>query len=112
MDDLGLKPTEAMLYKMIMQKGFITWTWEYMGKVLRISRSSVYRILQRMIDNELIVARTVAVQDGGGKRERVVYVALYTVEGERSQAEVNNLLKQGIEKLKAMYAERRYYKRK
>lgn len=112
MDDLGLKPLEAMLYKMIMQKGFITWTWDYMAKVLRTSRSSIYRMLTKMLEMDIIVARTVAVQDGGGKRERVTYVALYTVDGERSNDEVDNLLKQGIEKIKLDYSQKRYYSRK
>lgn len=112
MDDLQLKVVEAQLYKMILQKGYITWTWEYMGKVLRVSRSSVYRMLTKLLDRNLISARTVAVQDGGGRRERVTYVANYTVDGRRTDSEIVKLLNQGVDKIKATYNDRRYYKRR
>ena len=99
LDDLHLKTVEAMLYSMILTKGFMTWNYDYIGSILGCHGKTVYRMIYKFKDLDIINMIT---KTYGGK-PRVVVVAKYTEKGKRSTEELNNLLRLGIEKLDSYY---------
>lgn len=98
MDDLHLNLQEAMLYSMVLQKGFLTWNSEYIAKVLRCSGRTILRCIDRMYAAGVLEKSQVVL----GSRKRNVLVALYTEKGRREDSEVRRLLHQGIIKLRAL----------
>lgn len=109
MDDLGLNLREAMLYKLILTKGYLIWNSEYIAKVLRCSSKSVKRDVQSLCDRDLIKKVNVRF----GSRTRWILIAKYTENGERDYKELKMLEEQGLEKLNMLFNEgRKYNKRK
>lgn len=111
MDSFGLNAERAMIYQMILNKGFITWSLGWMGEVLGCSRDKVKDTLKLFCDMEIITRRTINVQESG-VRMRTVYVALYTIDGKRSDDEIEYLLSQGIYKLSLEYGVKKTYKKR
>lgn len=106
--DLKLKLIEAMLYKIILIKGFLTWDAKYIGEVLVVSRSTVLRMVDKLCQLGLAEKRLKTY----GSRTRWVLVARYTVKGERSEAEIENLFKEGFRKLDCDTSKYRGYSNK
>lgn len=96
-NDLKLKLNEAMLYKLILLKGYLIWNAEYIGKVLIISRSTVLRLVDRLCQLDIIEKRTKVYSN----RTRWVLVGKYTENGERTESEMNKLFQDGFNKLEA-----------
>ncbi len=111
MDTFNISVFEAMVYQMILNKGYMTWTPEWLASVCRCSRSTIVRTLDKLINLEVLTKRTFNTSDGG-VRLRTVYVALYDSNGKRDNNLVQSLLEAGYEKIALDYAEKRYYKRK
>ena len=107
LDDLGLNLRQAMLYKIILQKGYLVWNSEYIGVVLRCDAKTVMRDVAALCEKGVIQKMTL---NCNGKR-RWVLVANYTEEGKRALSETNILLNQGLQKLKALYDNKKWYNR-
>ena len=105
LDDLGLNLRQAMLYKIILQKGYLVWNSEYIGVVLRCDAKTVMRDVATLCEKDVIQKMTL---NCNGKR-RWVLVANYTEEGKRALSETNILLNQGLQKLKALYDTKKWY---
>lgn len=95
LDDLKLDLRQAMLYTMIMNKGYFTWTSDFTGKVLRCSGKTVLRTLEDL-ERKKVITRKLYIVNG---KRRSVCVALYTVEGKRNPEQIIRLLDQGKQKL-------------
>lgn len=107
MDDLCLNLREAMLYKLILVKGFLIWNSEYIAKVLRCSVSSIKRDVASLHEKDLIHKTNMMM----GSRTRWILIAKYTEEGERDYKEIDRLRVQGIEKLNMLFNEGIRYKK-
>lgn len=99
MDDLGLNLTEAMLYSMILVKNYLVWNSEYIGYVLRCSSKTIKRIVDKLTEMEVIEKRILVIN---GKK-RWILVALYTLEGKRGRPDIENYMRLGEVKLRALY---------
>lgn len=99
MDDLQLDVQRAMLYKLILLKGFLIWNSEYIAKVLRCSSRSIHRYVEELCSKGFITKITRSF----GSRTRWVLIANYTVNGLREESEISKLISQGIDKLVALY---------
>ena len=108
-DTFNLKPIEAILYAMIINKKYITWTEEWMGKVLRCSSKTIGRILDKFVDMQIVEKRTIC---PNGERKRNVYVALYADAQRRDSSEVNLYISLGLDKILSDYGEKRFYKKR
>lgn len=106
LDDLELNLRQAMLYKIILQKGYLVWNSEYIGVVLRCDSKTVKRDVATLHERGLIEKSNVVCN---GKK-RWVLVVNYTEQGHRPAAEVANLLNQGLQKLKALYSTKNWYR--
>ncbi len=93
--DLKLKLIEAMLYKIILIKGYLTWNAEYIGKVLVVNKRTILRLVDKLCQSGLIEKR----MRSYGSRTRWVLVALYTEKGLRTGEEINQLFIEGFKKL-------------
>lgn len=109
MDTFDLDTVESLLYQIILSKNFMTWTPQWLGTIMKLSESTVKRMLNRMVEREIIAKRTFNLY--GSARQRTVYVALYTIEGKRSAQEVSRLFYLGKTKIEQDYSERRFYKK-
>lgn len=111
MDTFDLRVDRALLYQVILNKGFVTWSQEWMANVLRCSVDKIKDILKELIDKEIVIKKSFNVSDSS-IRMRNVYVALYDAQGKRSDELVNRLLAEGEKKIELEYSEKRYYKKK
>ena len=100
MDSFNLKLVEAMIYNLILIKGYLIWDYGYVGKVLACNPKTVGRTIQKLKEMQIIEVRT-KLYDGNKKRN--VLVGLYTVEGLRSDWEIENMFRLGFEKLDSFY---------
>lgn len=107
MDDLGLNLRQAMLYKIILQKGYLVWNSEYIGVVLRCGSKTVKRDVSELTERGLI-HKSVVTYNG---KLRWVLVALYTELGARTDESVRNLIEQGMCKLRTLYSSKNWYKK-
>lgn len=107
LDDLGLNLRQAMLYKIILQKGYLVWNSEYIGVVLRCGSKTVKRDVAELAERGLI-HKSVVTYNG---KLRWVLVALYTELGARTDESVRNLVEQGMCKLRALYSSKNWYKK-
>lgn len=105
LDDLGLNLRQAMLYKIILQKGYLVWNSEYIGVVLRCGSKTVKRDVAELAERGLI-HKSVVTYNG---KLRWVLVALYTELGARTDESVRNLVEQGMCKLRALYSSKNWY---
>lgn len=105
LDDLGLSLRQAMLYKIILQKGYLVWNSEYIGVVLRCGSKTVKRDVAELTERGLI-HKSVVTYNG---KLRWVLVALYTELGARTEESVRNLVEQGMCKLRALYNSKNWY---
>lgn len=110
MESFGLNAERAMFYQMILNKGYICWSQDWMAEVLGCSRDKIKDTLKLFVDMDIVAKQTVNVAQGG-VRQRSVYVAKYTSNGKRSDAELESLLKDGVRRLFMDYEEKRYYKK-
>ncbi|MCM1324199.1 MAG: hypothetical protein NC218_08550 [Acetobacter sp.] len=92
-----------------MNKKYITWTEEWMAKVLRCSSKTIGRMLDKFVELDMVQKRMISPT---GERKRNVYVALYADAKRRPEAEVVRYLELGVEKILTEYGEKRYYKRR
>lgn len=106
--DLKLKVLEAMLYKIILQKCFLTWNAKYIADVLVTSKDTILRLVSKLCELGVIEKR---VKCYGG-RNRWVLVALYTSAGMRPLREINDLFEDGFNKLESDIQKQynKYYK--
>lgn len=111
MDTFDLKVDRALLYQVILNKGFITWSQEWMASVLRCSVDKIKDMLKELLDKEIIAKRSFNISDTS-IRMRSVYVALYDVNGKRSDEQVERLLAAGKKKIELEYSEKRFYRKK
>lgn len=111
MDTFNIGLFEAMVYQMILNKGFMTWTPEWLASVCHCSRRTVVRALDKLIELGALTKRTFNTTDDG-VRLRTVYVALYDAQGLRNEDVIQSLLEQGYQKIMLDYSEKRYYKKK
>lgn len=100
MDTFNLKLQETILYGLILTKGFIVWDYSYIGKVLNMSKATVFRLIEGLMYKGIIEKR---VKLYNGNRQRAVIVSLYTSDGERDRSQVESLFRQGFEKLDSYY---------
>ena len=100
MDSFDLKLIEAIMYNLILIKGYLVWDYSYIGKVLACNPKTVGRVIQRLKELELIEIRT-KLYDGNKKRN--VIVGLYTIGGLRSDEDIANLFRLGFDKLDSYY---------
>lgn len=96
MDDLKLNLKEGMLYTMIMNKNYYIWTAEFTAKVLRCSTRTIIRMLDSLVEKDLILKKTIVIN---GTIKRNIYVALYTKDGRRPSEQINKYFKLGEQKL-------------
>ena len=101
LDTFGLDVFEAVLYQMILNKGYVLWTYDWMGRIMGASESTIKRIINRMVEKGILYR--VPVHINGGCRIRNVLITTYTHEGKRSQQEVNELIAKGKMKIKIEY---------
>lgn len=100
MDTFHLKLQETILYGMILTKGFIVWDYSYIGKVLNMSKVTVFRLIEDLVRKEIIEKR---IKIYHGNKQRAVLVSLYTVDGLREDWEIENMFRLGFEKLDTYY---------
>lgn len=100
MDSFDLKLPEAMIYNLILIKGYLIWDYGYVGKVLACNPKTVTRAIQKLRDIEIVEVRTKLYN---GNKKRNVVVGLYTSDGLRDDLEIENLFRLGFEKLDSYY---------
>lgn len=100
MDTFHLSLQETMLYGLILIKGFMVWNYEYIAQVLAISKPTVFRLVDGLVKKKVIEKR---VKYYKGNVQRSILVGLYTIEGHRSQAEIEELFIEGEKKLNKYY---------
>ena len=101
LDTFGLDVFEAVLYQMILNKGYVLWTYDWMGRIMGSSESTIKRIINRMVDKNILYR--VPVRINGGCRIRNILITVYTHEGKRPSQEVNELITKGRMKIKIEY---------
>lgn len=100
MDTFHLSLQETMLYGLILIKGFMVWNYEYIAQVLAISKPTVFRLVDGLVKKKVIEKR---VKYYKGNVQRSILVGLYTIEGHRAQAEIEELFIEGEKKLNKYY---------
>ncbi len=100
MDSFDLKLIEAIMYNLILIKGYLVWDYSYIGKVLACNPKTVGRVIQHLKDLELIEIQTKLYN---GNKKRNVIVGLYTIGGLRSDEDIANLFRLGFDKLDSYY---------
>lgn len=100
MDTFHLSLQETMLYGLILIKGFMVWNYEYIAQILAISKPTVFRLVDRLVKKKVIEKR---VKYYKGNVQRSILVGLYTIEGHRPQAEIEELFIEGEKKLNKYY---------
>lgn len=109
MDTFNLKLDETILYKMIMDKEYVTWTVTWMANIMNCSDKTITRILDKFIDMEIMIKRTIS---PNGAKKRCVYVALYNENGKLPDNEVKNYIDLGLNKILLDYGVKRYYRKR
>lgn len=109
-DTFHISLEAAIIYQMILNKGYVVWTLDWLSKVMGYSKSKLVKQLNYMVNEGILIRHTMPV--GDSSRTRTIYVAAYTKEGKRSEDEIKVLISQGRERLLCDYGEKRYYKRK
>lgn len=99
LDDLKLSLRQAMLYKIILQKGFLIWNIEYIAKILRCDPKTIWRDLNTLTDFSVVDKESSVF----GSRTRACYVARYDERGLRNGELRENLMQQGMDKLRLLY---------
>lgn len=102
MDTFNLKLQETILYGLILTKGYIVWDYGFIANVLNMSKPTVFRIIDNLVKKDIIEKR---VKLYNGNKQRAVIVSLYTSEGLRSDAEIENMFRLGFEKLDSYYSD-------
>jgi len=91
--------TEAVFYQLVINQGYITWTVDWIADLLKVSPSTLKRMLKKLEYWGFIVRRSIVT--GIGNRERVVTVALFTANSSRrTNDEVEALINEGIRDIK------------
>ena len=101
LDTFHLDTFEAVLYQMILNKEYVLWTYEWIGRIMGASESTIKRIINKMVKMEILYR--VPVHINGGCRIRNILIAAYTRDGKRSPQEVNNFIAKGRTKIKIEY---------
>lgn len=109
-DSFGLDLESAVLYQMILNKDYVTWTLDWLAHVMGWSRMKLIRKLDNMVEQGILYRRTVSVQ--GSTRKRTVYIAMYTQEGKRSDETILTLFKKGLYHIQCDYSGYKNYRRK
>lgn len=100
LDDLHLNVLEGMLYSMCLQKGFIVWSADYIGYILKCSKSTILRTVDKLVAADVLHKTLVRISG----KSRFILIALYTDKGLRSDSEIHELIEQGKKKLKLLYS--------
>lgn len=99
MDDLSLNLREAMLYSLILIKGYLIWNSEYIGYILRCDKRTVLRDVDKLYDKGVISKEVIKIKG----KSRWILVGKYTLEGKRDNIEITKLTQQGKIKLQSLY---------
>lgn len=92
---------EAILYRLILIKGYRTWTWAYYGMILGVSPRTIGRMLKDFAEREIIKQFTITVS---GTKTRTINVALYTENGLITSETIDSYRRQGYSEIMAMEA--------
>lgn len=95
-DTFEFNMLEAALYKIILQKHFCVWTWQYLAKVLRTSRATVGRTLKRMAEIGIIEQYRIQLE---GNKTRTVNIALVDKDGVIPEETINSYRKAGYARI-------------
>ena len=111
MDTFGLDVSRAVVYQVILNKGYLCWTLDYFAMVLGYCKKTIQNILQKLCDMDIIIKHTVSTNiDSSTPRRRTIYVARYTTDGERPRDEIESLIEQGQERILSDYFDGKNYK--
>lgn len=97
----GFTIMEAILYRLILIKGYRTWTWAYYGMILGVSPRTIGRMLKNFAEREIIKQFTITVS---GTKTRTINVALYTENGLINSETIDSYRRQGYAEIMAMEA--------
>lgn len=111
LDTFNFNYEYGALYQMILNKGYVTWTQDWIADVFKISKSKVKRILKDLIDREIILSISMNTSDNG-VRLRNIYIPLYDANGRLPEEQIKLLIAQGKRKVKLEYSDRKSYKKK
>ena len=98
-DSFGLDLESAVLYQMILNKDYVTWTLDWLAHVMGWSRMKLIRKLDNMVEQGILYRRTVS-------------IAMYTQEGKRSDETILTLFKKGLYHIQCDYSGYKNYRRK
>ena len=108
-DTFNISLEQAIIYQMILNKGYIVWTLDWLSKVLGYSRNKLLRQLDDMVNRDILIRYTMTIDNGSKKR--TIYVAAYTKEGKRPENQIASLIHKGKERLLCDYGKKRYYRK-
>lgn len=102
LDRFDLKVTEGLLYGFILGYGCIVWDYEYIARVLHVTKKTVFNTITSLKDKGIIYIEKIEY----GNKARTIIVALY-----RDNERINNeTLRKEIAKGKIML-DAYYYKK-
>lgn len=90
---------EGMLYKILLTKKFCTWSWVYLARILRTSRSTIGRMLKKFKEMDIIHQHTIIVS---GNKTKTITIPLYTKKGRLTDEQIKFFVAQGIEKINSL----------
>ena len=96
---------EAVFYQLVINQGYITWTVNWIADLLKVSPSTLKRMLKKLEYWGFIVRKSIVA--GINNRERVVTVALFAADGSRrTNDEIEALINEGIRNIRMNDAEK------
>lgn len=107
MDSFGLDVEQAVLYQVILNNRYLTWTLDYIADAFGWSRAKAARQLDNMVAMGIIIRHTIQVNESGKRRS--YYLAKYTKEGRRPLAEQEAIEIEARKSLKQAYSTKRFY---
>lgn len=94
-DTFPIDIIQCKLYLLMLKYEPFIWTSEYIAKDNKISSKTVKRMVKDMEEKEIIRKKLI----NNGSHSKWIIVPLYTINGRRSEAEVQRLLEEGQKKL-------------
>lgn len=90
-DTFDTNLTESMIYNLILQYGYFTWTSDYIADCVYCTGKTVKLAVKKLCD--LGIVKKILIPYG--TKKKWILIALYTEEGKRSSSEIKQLIIEG-----------------
>ena len=102
-DTFQLDFIEQHAYNLMLKQGALVWTLDYLAVLFSVSLSTMRRLLDDMVDREIITKITFK----NGSKRKCILIANYTEDGKRTREEIERIAKEGFSHLTAYQKKRK-----